>query len=369
LSILVDRNHVIKVGELVEHSSPEFILEQLKVKIYLFILPFVVIATGLGWIMDFFYSDNPITIDSFLFPLLDIWLLFCLIYIAITKRFPRTLEMIALSIAILIYFIWFANTMSYNIQEGSLSGGLGEFTNWVPFFFIVVFLIFDQKMALFVSMIIFSTTVVIGLGMSIFYKQEFTLQTYDSLMQFYISNAVYILALYFLQRFKLAFIQKEAMQHLANTDYLTNLPNRRLVEKRLSENSSREMEFSVIIFDVDHFKKINDFYGHDIGDQVLKEFASLIQENIRDKDIVGRWGGEEFVIIANDLNAKQAVVFSDRLRKLIEDTTFSHKEKVTASFGVAEYRPKEKIKDVLKRADIALYMAKENGRNKVEILI
>jgi diguanylate cyclase (GGDEF)-like protein len=259
--------------------------------------------------------------------------------------------------------------MRYNIQEGSLSGGLGEFTNWVPFFFIVVFLIFDQKMALFVSMVIFVTTVVIGLGMSLYYRQEFTLQTYDSLLQFYISNAVYILALYFLQRFKIAFIQKEAMQHLANTDYLTNLPNRRLVEKRLHENSNRDIEFSVILFDVDHFKKINDTFGHDIGDQVLKEFAKLIQENIRDKDIVGRWGGEEFVIIANDLNAKQAVVFSDRLRKLIEETTFCHLTKVTASFGVAEYRQKEKTKDVLKRADIALYMAKENGRNKVEILM
>lgn len=351
------------------NSNPEYILERLKVKIYMFILPFVVIATGIGWIMDFFYSDIPLTFDSFLFPLLDIWLLFCLIYIFVTKRFPRIFEIISLSIAILIYFIWFANTMSFNIQEGSLSGGLGEFTNWVPFFFIIVFLIFDQKMALFVSMVIFTTTVVIGLGMSLIFKQEFTLQTYDSLFQFYISNAVYILALYYLQRFKLAFIQNEAMQHLADTDYLTNLPNRRLIEKKLNENSNRDLEFSVILFDVDHFKKINDRFGHDIGDKVLKEFANLIQENIRDKDIVGRWGGEEFIIIANDLNAKQAVVFSDRLRKLIEEAAFSHQNKVTASFGVAEYRQKEKIKDVLKRADIALYMAKENGRNKVEILI
>lgn len=357
------------MGDIVINSNPEYILERLKVKIYMFILPFVVIATGIGWIMDFFYSDIPITFDSFLFPLLDIWLLFCLIYIFVTKRFPRIFEIISLSIAILIYFIWFANTMSFNIQEGSLSGGLGEFTNWVPFFFIIVFLIFDQKMALFVSMVIFTTTVVIGLGMSLIFKQEFTLQTYDSLFQFYISNAVYILALYYLQRFKLAFIQNEAMQHLADTDYLTNLPNRRLIEKKLNENSNRDLEFSVILFDVDHFKKVNDRFGHDIGDKVLKEFANLIQENIRDKDIVGRWGGEEFIIIANDLNAKQAVVFSDRLRKLIEEAAFSHQNKVTASFGVAEYRQKEKIKDVLKRADIALYMAKENGRNKVEILI
>lgn len=357
------------MGDIVINSNPEYILQRLKVKIYMFILPFVVIATGIGWIMDFFYSDIPLTFDSFLFPLLDIWLLFCLIYIFVTKRFPRIFEIISLSIAILIYFIWFANTMSFNIQEGSLSGGLGEFTNWVPFFFIIVFLIFDQKMALFVSMVIFTTTVVIGLGMSLIFKQEFTLQTYDSLFQFYISNAVYILALYYLQRFKLAFIQNEAMQHLADTDYLTNLPNRRLIEKKLNENSNRDLEFSVILFDVDHFKKVNDRFGHDIGDKVLKEFANLIQENIRDKDIVGRWGGEEFIIIANDLNAKQAVVFSDRLRKLIEEAAFSHQNKVTASFGVAEYRQKEKIKDVLKRADIALYMAKENGRNKVEILI
>jgi diguanylate cyclase (GGDEF)-like protein len=357
------------VGDMVGNSNPEYILEKLKIKIYMFILPFVVLATGIGWFLDFFYSDNPLTLDSFLFPLLDIWLLFCLIYIFMTQRFPRTLEIISFSIAIMIYFIWFANTMKFNIQEGSLSGGLGEFTNWVPFFFIVVFLIFDQKMGLFVSMVIFVTTVVIGLGMGLYFKQDFTLQTYDSLLQFYISNAVYILALYYLQRFKLAFIQKEAIQHLAHTDYLTNLPNRRLVEKRLNENSNRGLDFSVILFDVDHFKKINDTYGHDIGDQVLKEFANLIQENIRDKDIVGRWGGEEFVIIANDLSGKQAVVFSDRLRKLIEETSLSDNCRVTASFGVAEYRQKEKTKDVLKRADIALYMAKENGRNRVEILM
>lgn len=342
------------------------ILGKIKVKIYLFILPFIIIATGTGWTMDFFFSESHITFDSFLFPLLDLWLLFSLIYIVVKKKFPRILEVSSLWIVTIVYFVWFTNTMSFNIKSGSLSGGLGEFTNWVPLFFLYVSLIFDQKKSLIVSVLILLTTVIIGIAVSFFYHQAFEIQTYDSLIQFYISNAVYIFALYFLQRLKIAFVQNEAMQQLANTDYLTKLPNRRLVERNLQENIKNGYHFSIILFDLDHFKKINDTFGHDIGDQVLKEFGNLLQANIREKDIVGRWGGEEFIIIANNLNGKQAIIFSDRLRKLIEEASFAHINSLTASFGVAEYNPKERVQDVLKRADIALYLAKENGRNKVE---
>jgi diguanylate cyclase (GGDEF)-like protein len=350
-----------------ERTNHEQNFERLKVKIYMFILPIVIIATGVGWTMDFFFSEIPITIDSFLFPILDAWLLLCFIYILVKNHFPRTLEIISFTIVTIVYIIWFANTMSNNITYGSISGGLGEFTNWVPLFFIIVFLIFDQKMALLFSMLIFSTTVVIGIGMNIFYKQEFRIQTYDSLIQFYASKATYIFALYYLQRLKVAFIQKEAIQHLANTDYLTNLPNRRLVEKRLNENIQTGQLFSVILFDIDHFKYINDTYGHDVGDQVLKEFANLVQDNIREQDLVARWGGEEFIIIAQNLSGKQAGIFSDRIRKLIESSSFLHDDTVTASFGVTEYKANERAQDVLKRADVALYLAKVNGRNKVEI--
>jgi diguanylate cyclase (GGDEF)-like protein len=352
-----------------EKTNTENILEGLKIKIYLFILPFIILATGIGWGMDFFLSDQPITFDSYLFPILDLWLLYCFIYILVKRKFPRTLEIISLSIVIFVYFFWFANTMKINILRGSISGGLGEFTNWVPLFFLVVYLIFDQKMALLISTIIFSATVAIGVGMNLYYKQHFQLQTYDSLIQFYISNAVYVLALYYLQRFKMAFKENEAMQHLANTDYLTNLPNRRHVEKKLGDNIKSNNPFSVILLDIDHFKDINDTYGHDTGDVVLREFAHLIQDNIRDKDVVGRWGGEEFIIIANDLDGKQAVIFSNRIRKLIEEKTFSHREPITSSFGVAEYNQKDRLQDVLKRADVALYKAKENGRNNVEIIL
>lgn len=352
-----------------ENTNEEHILDRLKVKIYLFILPFIVIATGVGWTMDFFYSNNPITFDLFLFPILDVWLLFCFIYILVKKHLPRFLELTSFTFVTVIYFIWFANTMNSNLKVGSLNGGLGEFTNWVPLFFIFVFLIYDQKIALLIALSIFTTTLVIGIGMSISYQQSFAIQTYDSLIQFYISNATYIFALYFLQRLKEAFIQKEAMQQLANTDYLTKLPNRRFVERSLHQNIINEQHFSIILFDIDYFKDINDTYGHDVGDKVLKEFAYLIKENIREKDTVGRWGGEEFIIIAPDLNIKQAATFSDRIRKLIESSPFTHKAKVTASFGVAEFRDKERAQDILKRADVALYLAKEHGRNNVEFML
>ncbi|HYK73682.1 MAG TPA: GGDEF domain-containing protein [Pseudoneobacillus sp.] len=352
-----------------EITNEEYILDRLKVKIYLFILPFIIFATGVGWTMDLLNSRIPITYDLFLFPILDVWLLFCFIFILVKRHLPRFLELTSFLFVTIIYFVWFANTLSVNLKEGSLSGGLGEFTNWVPLFFIFVFLIYNQKIALFIALSIFTTTLVIGIVMNYIYQQSFDVQTYDSLIQFYLSNATYIFALYFLQRLKTAFIQKEAIQQLANTDYLTKLPNRRYVERSLHQHIHNEQPFSIILFDIDLFKHINDTYGHDVGDKVLKEFAFLMKDNMRDKDIVGRWGGEEFIIIAPDLPVKQAASFSDRIRKLIEETQFTLEVKVTASFGVAEYKDKERVQDILKRADVALYLSKERGRNKVEIML
>jgi diguanylate cyclase (GGDEF)-like protein len=354
---------------MMDNVNQEHLLDRLKVKIYLFILPFIIFATGIGWMMDFFYSDDPISFSSLLFPILDIWLLISFIYILIKKHFPRFMEISSLALVMFIYLVWFANAMNFNLSAGSMSGGLGEFTNWVPLFFIFVFLIFDRKLALAVSIFIFLATVVIGISISIFHKQSFSIQTYDSLIQFYISNAVYIFALYFLQSLKVGFLQNEAMQQLANTDYLTGLPNRRFIDRKLNEITSQQVLFSVILFDIDYFKHINDRFGHDVGDIVLKKFAALILENIRNEDLVGRWGGEEFMIVANGFSVKEAAALAERLRALVEAAHFPHGEVVTASFGVTEFRVKERLQELLKRADIALYVAKANGRNKVAIEI
>ena len=126
---------------------------------------------------------------------------------------------------------------------------------------------------------------------------------------------------------------------------------------------------SLIIFDIDHFKKINDTYGHKVGDEVLKALSKLIKKNIRKIDFAARWGGEEFVILAPETNVEGAKKLAEKLRQAVETYKFPTVGKVTISLGVAQLEPDEKPEDFIVRADMALYKAKEGGRNRVEIAI
>lgn len=124
--------------------------------------------------------------------------------------------------------------------------------------------------------------------------------------------------------------------------------------------------FSVIMIDIDNFKSINDTYGHEGGDRVLKGVASYIQTNMRKSDTFARWGGEEFVIISLMQDLHQAVIFADRLRDGISKIVFPDMGSVTCSFGVAEYDGKSDGDTILKRSDERLYEAKRAGKNRVE---
>ena len=160
----------------------------------------------------------------------------------------------------------------------------------------------------------------------------------------------------------------------ANTDGLTKCYNKTYF------NNQNELEvkkckvtgkpLSLIIFDLDHFKKLNDNYGHDAGDYVLKEMSRLIRENgIRQGDVFARYGGEEFCILLPNTNLKQAFEIAERLRKLVEKHEFIYDGKrlpVTASIGVADYRQGVNTgTDLFKRADQSVYKSKEGGRNQV----
>ncbi len=116
--------------------------------------------------------------------------------------------------------------------------------------------------------------------------------------------------------------------------------------------------------DIDHFKLINDDFGHLIGDEVLKNVAHILKYNVNQNDIIGRWGGEEFLIICKNTSISEAEKLSYRIKDLIENYDFKVK-KITASFGISEADNNLEIKDILSNADKALYKAKENGRNQV----
>ncbi|MEO5903226.1 MAG: diguanylate cyclase [Gemmatimonadaceae bacterium] len=158
------------------------------------------------------------------------------------------------------------------------------------------------------------------------------------------------------------------------TDGLTGVDNRRSLEMRLHEMFEHSLRLhepiSVVMCDIDHFKKVNDTYGHAAGDAVLKQFAEILKEEAREIDRVGRYGGEEFLLLLPGTVLDAAVTFSERLRQRVDAHTFSYEGgtlRKTVSFGVASWpHPKIKAREaMLKAADDALYVAKESGRNRV----
>lgn len=168
--------------------------------------------------------------------------------------------------------------------------------------------------------------------------------------------------------------QLDRQLHLSQHDELTDLFNRRYMDKytqKLLRRARRENQpFCLCIADIDHFKKINDQYGHLIGDEILASIAATMKNRVRLHDIVGRWGGEEFMIIFSNLKPGFGSILADRLRRSIEETAFSPSSKpktfhLTISIGFSSSRPNDSSDNIIERADKALYAAKERGRNRV----
>lgn len=162
------------------------------------------------------------------------------------------------------------------------------------------------------------------------------------------------------------------LEQLATTDALTKIYNRLKLNELLSFEIKKadryRLPLSLIMLDIDHFKDINDTYGHDVGDEVLIRFCNAISVNIRETDVFARWGGEEFMIMLPNTPLDGAKALAENLRKDIESIRFEKAGRVTASFGVAEYRPDSSARELLKLVDDSLYAAKRGGRNMVVAL-
>lgn len=171
------------------------------------------------------------------------------------------------------------------------------------------------------------------------------------------------------------------LEHTSRTDGLTNLLNRSYFFERMEYEIRRanrsEGSFAIVLFDIDYFKKINDTWGHQAGDHVLKLISSITAQNLREIDLAGRYGGEEFILFLADTEHENAILVADRIRTNIETANINwggSRIRVSASFGVTTYNLKKdcNLKDysaLVKKADEALYVAKHNGRNRVEALV
>lgn len=165
--------------------------------------------------------------------------------------------------------------------------------------------------------------------------------------------------------------KNKQLELLSVSDRLTGLFNRLRLDQVLLEEHARSgrsgAAFSVILLDIDHFKSINDRHGHLVGDQVLIAMAKLLRQGLREIDLVGRWGGEEFLVICRETGLGGAAVLAEKLRALFALNAFPVVGIQTSSFGVAELHENESINSLLARADAALYRAKHKGRNQVEV--
>jgi diguanylate cyclase (GGDEF)-like protein len=172
------------------------------------------------------------------------------------------------------------------------------------------------------------------------------------------------------QRLKL----EEALKELAATDPLTGLYNRReyemLFEHEVDRVRRSNLSLSLCLIDLDHFKKVNDTYGHNVGDEVLRRTADLLRDNMRAMDILGRFGGEEFILLLPDTGIDLAVTICERLLKDLSATDIDigdSKIRITATAGITQLLPSDNdINSIIRRADAALYKGKQGGRNRVE---
>ncbi|NNJ91619.1 MAG: GGDEF domain-containing protein, partial [Gammaproteobacteria bacterium] len=170
----------------------------------------------------------------------------------------------------------------------------------------------------------------------------------------------------------LTFLKKRQLERIATTDGLTGLYNRLKIEQLINEEVDRAIRykrrFSLVLLDLDHFKNVNDQFGHHVGDVVLKEFSAVLVSEVRKVDEVARWGGEEFVILLPETSIDEAHNVSEHVRSKVENYQFAIIKNLTVSIGISEYISGDNLQSIINRADKALYEAKTNGRNQIKSL-
>ena len=164
---------------------------------------------------------------------------------------------------------------------------------------------------------------------------------------------------------------KNELEYAASRDPLTGLWNRRhflnLLDKARQQKRRNDVNYSLLILDTDHFKNINDQFGHDKGDEVLVLLARTLENRVRETDSVCRWGGEEFIILLPQTEIANAAHLAECLRESVTEIQIPALPRMTVSIGVAQHQHGEPTESLLKRADAALYQAKASGRNKVVV--
>ena len=350
-------------------------IEAAKRKLFLIGTPVGVLSILVVWAIGLKQNDISIA-DIYLLPLLAaVFLILTVLYwrkIIHLRIFELTVYGLVLAYALCVFA---SIILTITFLNGSFSP---DFTLWLPFIYILSFLVLSTNRALLLSALFLLAMLLFGLAACIhLLVAGLAFPNINLLVQVYFASAFYIAVLYLVSRIKELYISEHGiadhMSKLAMIDSLTQVDNRRLLTQLLKEEVVRaerhHLPLSILLFDLDRFKNINDSFGHNIGDEVLQEVAGQLRQAIRTSDPFGRWGGDEFLVLATNTDGQQAVELAERLREVLENCQFSMGGKVTASFGITTYQSGDSPETLIRRADMGLYKAKSGGRNRVEAVI
>jgi len=243
---------------------------------------------------------------------------------------------------------------------------LSESTYWFAVLYATAFIAFSSRIATRVCAAMFATTLLIC-GVQLARLDAAGLMSarlVASSVQFLISSAVLVLAQVAVGQLRQ---QLDQVRNAAYLDVLTGLPNRRYAQQQLEHMVQNARPFSLVMLDIDHFKRVNDTYGHQAGDLVLRETGRVVSRHLSGKQIMARWGGEEFILVLPGLHKQDGKRLAEAARRELYEHVFDQVGGLTASFGVAEWVIGNDLGAVMRRADAALYAAKRQGRNGVQV--
>lgn len=330
--------------------------EQIKRRIYIIIFPVIIVSSALSY---FFFMDPMKVYDPILLPVLIVAysLIWLLLIMNKGYKFVENTNLILMGV---FHVLKFQEVLVERIVQNQ-EPSIGAAPFWTPLLFIFIFIILKNKPAFLYSVLIWF----FNLTIFTIYWNDLTIPIREQAFHYNLSIFVYIILLFFFSKVIHTATKNELLSELAYKDELTGISNRRQIYEWLNASiQKQDKPVSVIMLDIDYFKKVNDVHGHLTGDRILIELTQLIQRELSFESYIGRWGGEEFIILSYQ-SKQQTMELAEKLRRLVEAYPFLENHQITISLGVEEMRKEDTVDQLINRTDKFLYKAKESGRNRV----
>jgi diguanylate cyclase len=249
---------------------------------------------------------------------------------------------------------------SSGLPEVRNQNAIGVGMVWFPVTTVIAFLILRHQLATRLSAVYILISLILGI---FYFRDGMNTTQINAMLQFYASNLAILGVSWVFGRMRNQYL---TMRTMAYSDTLTGLLNRRAMTDHLETAHVSNTPYCLLVIDIDEFKRVNDTFGHPVGDQVLREMALTLESHTRGSDQIARWGGEEFLVLALNANLVQAQQLAERLLEAVRAANIAGLG-LTVSIGISERKPASTLETVISMADVALYQAKNAGRNRTGI--